>query len=193
MGIFTKKASANDIKSEATTVVPSENASHTNLEKEPAPVLADKTSDSTSAASTNKEDAPVATTDTASLSSNKKEPENENEKSVPVASTDTASLSSKENQPENEKSVLEDVVEDTVRDEDQIVYPSGAKLAVITLALCMAVFLVALDNTIIATAIPTITNRFNSLSDIGWYGSSYLLTTCALQLFFGKSVYLFLV
>lgn len=42
------------------------------------------------------------------------------------------------------------------------------------------------DNTIIATAIPTITDEFNSLDDIGWYGSAYLFTTCSLTLVFGK-------
>lgn len=72
------------------------------------------------------------------------------------------------------------------RDEDNLEYPTGMKLAVISLALCLAVFLMALDNTIIATAIPKITDQFKSLDDIGWYASSYLLTTCALQLFFGK-------
>lgn len=65
-------------------------------------------------------------------------------------------------------------------------YPSGAKLAIITVSLCLSVLLMALDNTIIATAIPKITDHFNSLDDVGWYGSSYLLTTCAFQLFFGK-------
>lgn len=70
--------------------------------------------------------------------------------------------------------------------DDTIVYPTGGKLAVITLALCLSVFLVALDNTIIATAIPRITDHFNALDDVGWYGSAYLLTTCSLQLFFGK-------
>lgn len=72
--------------------------------------------------------------------------------------------------------------------DDDIEYPHGLKLGLVTLSLCLAVFLVALDNTIIATAIPKITDQFNSLGDVGWYGSSYLLTTCALQLFFGKSV-----
>jgi MFS family permease len=43
----------------------------------------------------------------------------------------------------------------------------------------------ALDNTILATAIPCITDQFKSLN-IGWYGSAYLLTNCALQLIFGK-------
>ncbi|KAF7290398.1 Major facilitator superfamily transporter [Mycena chlorophos] len=69
---------------------------------------------------------------------------------------------------------------------DHIVYPQGLKLALITVALCLAVFLVALDNTIIATAIPKITAQFNSLDDVGWYGSAYLLTTAAFQLPFGR-------
>ena len=46
--------------------------------------------------------------------------------------------------------------------------------------------LILQDNTIIATAIPKITDQFNSLDDVGWYGSSYLLTTCAVSLMFGK-------
>jgi MFS family permease len=37
-----------------------------------------------------------------------------------------------------------------------------------------------------ATAIPKITVEFNSLGDVGWYGSAYLLTSCALTLMFGK-------
>ncbi|OQE40846.1 hypothetical protein PENCOP_c005G03415 [Penicillium coprophilum] len=65
-------------------------------------------------------------------------------------------------------------------------YPSGLKLALVFLALCLTVFLVALDQTIIATAIPTITSQFHSVEDIGWYGSAFLLTNCSFQLFFGK-------
>ncbi|RFU35989.1 hypothetical protein B7463_g365, partial [Scytalidium lignicola] len=71
-------------------------------------------------------------------------------------------------------------------DEDQIIYPTGASLGVLTLGLCMATFVVALDNTIIATAIPRITSVFHSTNDVGWYGSSYLLTTTALQPSFGR-------
>lgn len=88
---------------------------------------------------------------------------------------------------ENEKSAGETI--DTVKDhhgDDEVVYPTGLRLLLISIALCLSVFLVALDNTIIATAIPKITDRFQSLNDVGWYASSYLLTTCALQLFFGK-------
>jgi MFS family permease len=35
-------------------------------------------------------------------------------------------------------------------------------------------------------AIPQITDDFHSLEDVGWYGSAFMLTTCAFQLMFGK-------
>lgn len=70
--------------------------------------------------------------------------------------------------------------------EDDSKYLSGFKLAILTLGLCLTTFVIALDNTIIATAIPKITSVFNSLEDVGWYGSSYLLTTTSLQPSFGK-------
>ncbi|KAI9687198.1 MAG: hypothetical protein M1820_010502 [Bogoriella megaspora] len=77
--------------------------------------------------------------------------------------------------------------EETHQDNGEVTeYPSKAKLTIITIALCLAVFLMALDNAIIATAIPRITEQFHSLTDVGWYGSAYLLTTAALQLQFGK-------
>lgn len=50
----------------------------------------------------------------------------------------------------------------------------------------LALFLVALDRTIISTAIPRITDEFKSLGDIGWYGSAYMLTTASSQLVFGR-------
>ncbi|KAJ7671545.1 major facilitator superfamily domain-containing protein [Mycena polygramma] len=65
-------------------------------------------------------------------------------------------------------------------------YPQGLKLGILIAALALAVFLVALDNTIIATAIPRITDEFQSLDDVGWYGSAYLLATASVQLLFGK-------
>lgn len=75
---------------------------------------------------------------------------------------------------------------DKLDNDDEIEYPHGAKLHIITASLCLSVFLMALDNTIIATAIPKITDHFKALDDVGWYGSAYLLTTCAFQLMFGK-------
>jgi hypothetical protein len=71
-------------------------------------------------------------------------------------------------------------------DEENVVYPGKVKLIFITLALCLAVFLVALDQTIIATAVPKITDEFKALDDVGWYGSVYMFTLCAFQLLYGK-------
>ncbi|KAB8203744.1 major facilitator superfamily domain-containing protein [Aspergillus parasiticus] len=68
---------------------------------------------------------------------------------------------------------------------------SGMKLYLIVLSLLLAVFCVALDNTILSVAIPRITDEFHRLNDIGWYASAYLLTTCAFQLLYGKLYALF--
>ncbi|KAI1801269.1 MFS general substrate transporter [Daldinia bambusicola] len=65
-------------------------------------------------------------------------------------------------------------------------YPTGLKLYLVILSLCLAVFLVALDQTIIAPALGAITGEYQSVKDIGWYGSSYLLTSTALQPLYGK-------
>ncbi|KAL8781664.1 MAG: hypothetical protein Q9213_005906 [Squamulea squamosa] len=70
--------------------------------------------------------------------------------------------------------------------EDESQYPSTKIVAIVMLALYLAMYLVALDRTIISTAVPTITDEFNSLGDVGWYGSAYLLTACSLQLQFGR-------
>lgn len=69
---------------------------------------------------------------------------------------------------------------------ERINYPHGIKLIAIISSLMSAVFLVALDQTIISTAIPKITDDFNSITDIGWYGSAYLLTSTAFQPTYGK-------
>lgn len=45
-------------------------------------------------------------------------------------------------------------------------YPRGLKLILIISALCLAVFLVALDQTIIAPALGAITAQFQSVKDI---------------------------
>lgn len=82
--------------------------------------------------------------------------------------------------------VMEEVAKTATAATDATVnYPKGIKLVSIIFALCMAIFLVALDQTIIAPALGTITARFQSVKDIGWYGSAYLLTTTALQPMYG--------
>ena len=60
-------------------------------------------------------------------------------------------------------------------------YMKGPRLWATVLALALGTLLVAIDNTIIAVAIPKISTVFNSLSEVGWYGSAFLLTVTALQ------------
>ncbi|KAH8885024.1 MFS general substrate transporter [Thozetella sp. PMI_491] len=62
----------------------------------------------------------------------------------------------------------------------------GPQLIGIVASLMLGVFCMALDNTILAVAIPKITDDFHALDDVGWYASAYLLTGCSFQLLFGK-------
>ncbi|KAK6207090.1 hypothetical protein LQW54_007519 [Pestalotiopsis sp. IQ-011] len=74
---------------------------------------------------------------------------------------------------------------------EEIQYPTGLKVWLIIMSLCLAVFLVALDQTIIAPALGAITAQYGSVKDIGWYGASYLLTSTALQPVYGTIYRLF--
>jgi MFS family permease len=71
-------------------------------------------------------------------------------------------------------------------DESDKDFLTGKKLALIVIAAALAMFLVALDRTIIGTAVPRITDDFHSLNDVGWYASAYLITSCATQLTWGR-------
>ncbi|KAL7620245.1 hypothetical protein AAE478_009238 [Parahypoxylon ruwenzoriense] len=67
----------------------------------------------------------------------------------------------------------------------------GIPLVLLIIGLSLVVFLISIDRTIITTAVPFITSEFKSAADIGWYGSSYLLTACAFQPVFGRVFTLF--
>ncbi|EFQ35304.1 major facilitator superfamily transporter [Colletotrichum graminicola] len=71
--------------------------------------------------------------------------------------------------------------------DDTTKYPSGFKMAVILLSLVLAIFLASLDMTIVATAIPKITDEFKGLSDVSWYGSAFFLTNGGFQSSWGKA------
>ncbi|KIM96947.1 hypothetical protein OIDMADRAFT_131347 [Oidiodendron maius Zn] len=66
-------------------------------------------------------------------------------------------------------------------------HPKGFRLAMVVVALVLSVFLVALDLSIIATAVPRITDSFHSLDQIGWYGSAFFLTLASFQSAWGKA------
>jgi tetraacyldisaccharide-1-P 4'-kinase len=66
------------------------------------------------------------------------------------------------------------IVENDEEEDSQIL--TGAKLHIIIFGLGLAVFLMALDMSILVTAIPLITEKFHSTADIGWYMSAYALS-----------------
>ncbi|RAH87284.1 MFS general substrate transporter, partial [Aspergillus japonicus CBS 114.51] len=63
---------------------------------------------------------------------------------------------------------------------------TGYKLVAIMAGLCCCVLCISLDNTIVATTIPRITEHFDSFADAGWYASAYLLPTSAVTLVYGR-------
>ncbi|KAI0100590.1 MFS toxin efflux pump [Nemania sp. FL0031] len=71
-------------------------------------------------------------------------------------------------------------------EEDEPEYLQPWELVPIFAAMALGIFILGLDNTIIGTATPTITNEFHSLTDFGWYGSAYRLATCSSQFLFSK-------
>jgi len=70
--------------------------------------------------------------------------------------------------------------------DDQQPNISGLKRALIIFPATLVYFLVMLDSSIISTAIPEITDEFNSLLDVGWYGSAYQLASSAFVPLAGK-------
>lgn len=93
---------------------------------------------------------------------------------------------------DNEKSIPESYLTSfaertpVTEEGDQQEYPTKIKLILIIIALSLSILCIGLDNTIISTAIPKITDQFYALEDVGWYASAYLLTNCAFQLTWGK-------
>ncbi|KAK2603369.1 hypothetical protein N8I77_009833 [Diaporthe amygdali] len=66
-------------------------------------------------------------------------------------------------------------------------YPTGIRLVFIVIALVLSVFLVSLDMTIVATAIPKITDEFHGLDDVSWYSSAFFMTLGGFQSAWGKA------
>ncbi|GAA6020833.1 hypothetical protein JCM10207_001672 [Rhodosporidiobolus poonsookiae] len=69
--------------------------------------------------------------------------------------------------------------------------PTGVRLWLLLLAMLLVEVLVGLDNTIVATSTAAIANDFNALTDVGWYGSAYLLTCVAFQPLAGRAFQFF--
>jgi EmrB/QacA subfamily drug resistance transporter len=63
---------------------------------------------------------------------------------------------------------------------------SHPEIRAIVLGIMLAMFLGALDQTIVATALPTIGRHFANLGDLAWVVTAYLLTATAVTPLYGK-------
>src|SRR5437868_6192965 len=60
------------------------------------------------------------------------------------------------------------------------------EIRAVVLGIMLAMFLGALDQTIVATALPTIGRHFGNLNDLSWVVTAYLLTATAVTPLYGK-------
>ena len=70
--------------------------------------------------------------------------------------------------------------------EPEVTPEHGQRLIVIYIALMLAMLLAALDQTIVATALPTIVNDLGGLSHLSWVITAYLLASTATTQVWGK-------
>ncbi|KAG6372474.1 ABC transporter [Boletus reticuloceps] len=68
---------------------------------------------------------------------------------------------------------------------------SGRPLVVIVFALLLSIVLIALDQTIVATALPVIVSDFNALQDVTWVTAGYVLTIVAFTPMYGQALTVF--
>ncbi|TQV91954.1 MFS gliotoxin efflux transporter GliA [Cordyceps javanica] len=98
----------------------------------------------------------------------------------------SATTASTEQHVEPEKTTTPNQEEAALVNTKDEEYPSGLQLAFVVLGILLCLFLAALDMTIVATAIPKITDEFRAIDQVGWYGSAFFLTLAAFQSFWGK-------
>ncbi|KAJ3980564.1 ABC transporter [Lentinula detonsa] len=68
---------------------------------------------------------------------------------------------------------------------------TGKKLALIFVAMLLSLLLIALDQTILSTALPRIASDFDSFSLQGWVSSSFVLAQTVFLLFYGQLLRVF--
>src|SRR3954451_381242 len=64
--------------------------------------------------------------------------------------------------------------------------PTHAQIRAIVIGLMLAMFLAALNQTIVATAMPTIGRLFDDFENLSWIVTAYLLTSTAVAPLYGK-------
>lgn len=75
--------------------------------------------------------------------------------------------------------------------EDESHYPQGLHLYSTVAVLIVCLIVGGLDNGVVAVAVPSISNQFKTIADIGWYSTSLRLVWCSFMFMFGKMYTLF--
>lgn len=99
--------------------------------------------------------------------------------------------STSDSSPQVMQETTVDELSDPARLPGEAEYPTGAKFWLLMLTLAAVLVLSSIDMNIVATAVPSITDYFHTVADIGWYSSAFRLCQCAFQFVFGKAYKLF--
>lgn len=75
--------------------------------------------------------------------------------------------------------------------EDETNYPTGVRFWLIMLCNALVLTFIGLDMSIVATAVPSITDEFHTVADVGWYSSAFRLCACSFAFMFGRIYTLF--
>ncbi|KAG9519430.1 MFS transporter, partial [Aureobasidium melanogenum] len=70
--------------------------------------------------------------------------------------------------------------------EDETQYPKGRTKFLIVGSVALAYVLTSMDATIVSVVVPSLTDEFHTIRDVGWYSAAYRLCICSFQFMFGK-------
>lgn len=70
--------------------------------------------------------------------------------------------------------------------EDESQYPTGLALFLIVGAVALVYVLTTMDASILSVIVPSLTDSFHTVQDVGWYSAAYRLCVCSFQFMFGK-------
>ncbi|KAM0747337.1 MFS general substrate transporter [Meredithblackwellia eburnea MCA 4105] len=113
-------------------------------------------------------------------------------KATDLASDTAAPLEQEEREEQEEQEgnkTGQELEQDDVQEPSTLL--KGKKLVLVTIGMMFSIFLVSLDETILAPALPTISSQFHSLDRLAWIASAYFLAETPFLLFWGQVLTLF--
>ncbi|KAG9104701.1 hypothetical protein FRC07_009755 [Ceratobasidium sp. 392] len=93
-------------------------------------------------------------------------------------------LEAKELEKDNRESFAPTEAPTIVEDDER--YLTGSRLFLVFVGMLMSILLIALDQTIVATALPIIASKFDAFNQVTWIASAYFLTQAGCMLTYGQ-------